>query len=235
MRNFIFFHIGSDIAQPNMLSQSILQSNRNANIIQCSDYSTPVVNGVSKVFRINGNPNQIMSFRLKAFSKLGIEAPAIYLDTDMLVTKELDPIELLNRNEVLLCRRTFNRNSIFNPHQRGINFEEYSNLTLDSIYPFLACATVTASWKFWDQLLKILEKKDEKFLYWYGDQEAMRDWYIQYKKTKVGYLTEAEFGCLPEFPELLEDAKVLHFKGPSRKDLMPKFFNDLAKKKEILQ
>jgi hypothetical protein len=225
MKNFIFFHVGTETAQPEMLCKSILRTNKKANIIQCSDYSSPEVSGVSKIFRLSGNPDQLMSFRLKAFSQLRFELPAIYLDTDMLVTKEFDPTELLNGNEVLLCRRTFNRNAIFNPVQRGLNFEEYSNLTLDSIYPFLACATITTCWKFWHQLLELLEKKDSKFLEWYGDQEVMRDWHILNTKRKVGYLPESEFGCLPEFPEFANDAKVLHFKGPSRKQLMSQFFD----------
>jgi hypothetical protein len=227
MKNFVFFHIGADTEQPFMLTQSILKSNKGAKIIQCSDYSTPPVEGVSEVFRFNGNTNQIMSFRLKAFSEIRLESPAIYLDTDMLVTKQFDPRKLLQEKEVMLCRRTFNRDGIFNPNQRGLSFYEYSNSKLDSIYPFLACATITRNWNFWHELLELLKQKDKKFLEWYGDQEAMREWHISNKDKKVGYLSESVFGCLPEFSELIKNAKVLHFKGPNRKELMPKFFTEL--------
>jgi hypothetical protein len=129
----------------------------------------------------------------------------------------------------MLCRRAFNRDGIFNPNQRGISFSEYSNSKLDSIYPLLACSTITRNWKFWRELLELLELKDNKFLKWYGDQEAMREWHILNKNRKVGYLSESVFGCLPEFPELAKNAKILHFKGPNRKALMANFFNELDK------
>jgi hypothetical protein len=227
MTSFVFFHVGTDTSQPRMLTESILRRNKDANVIQCSDHLTAVVDGVSKIYRLNGNLNHLMSFRLKAFSEIKLEDPAIYLDTDMLVTKKIDPAKLLKKNEVMLCRRAFNRNAIFNPIQRGLNFEEYSNSSLDSVYPFLACTTVTKNWKFWSRLLEILELKEEKFLRWYGDQEAMRDWHSQNKTTKVGYLSESEFGCLPEFHDLIDKARILHFKGPKRKELMAEFFKSI--------
>jgi hypothetical protein len=44
------------------------------------------------------------------------------------------------------------------------------------VYPYLACATVSNTSEFWNQLVEVLSKLETKFKQWYGDQEAMKIW-----------------------------------------------------------
>jgi hypothetical protein len=57
----------------------------------------------------------------------------------------------------------------------------------------------------------------EKFHIWYGDQEALKICALGEKPEKIGFVSEAEFGCLPEFFEDVNtsgiDVKLIHYKG----------------------
>ncbi len=209
-----------------MLVQSIRKSNVSAEIIQCSDFSAPAIEGVSRLERFEGRPDRLMTFRLDAFAKLGLESPAIYLDTDMLVQRPLDPARLLAGREVLLCRRDFDTASLHSGSQRGVEFPEHRGRPLGEVYPYLACATITRDARFWSELVGIIESLDERFHRWYGDQEAMRLWSEKiHSETSIGLLPEMEFGCLPErSAELNSRASILHFKGAKRKPLMKEFY-----------
>ena len=66
----------------------------------------------------------------------------------------------------------------------------------------------------WCEMLKIYDKLDPKFKKWYGDQEVLREYG---KKYAPPVMAESVIGCLPEHKH--DGAKILHFKGPSRKQL----------------
>jgi hypothetical protein len=231
MSTFVFFHVGADTSKPKMLVNSIRITNPNSKIIQCSDEITEKIDEVTEIFRTEGDIKNLMIFRLEAFSKLGLTEPAIYLDTDMLVIKPVNPEKILEERKVILCERTFNKNCVFNVNQRGLNFSEYSGRTLGEIYPFLACATITKKWDFWNELCQILKEMDKKFLQWYGDQEAMREWYKSNGNDSLKFLAESEYACLPEEKSYLNQAKIVHFKGGSRKELMEIFYSILCQPK----
>jgi hypothetical protein len=92
---FVFLQVGND---PNveLMVDSIKISNPYSKIIQCSDLDTNKIKGVSEVFRISSDTNNLMTFRLEAFAKLNLNEPAIYLDSDMLVLKKINIADLLN-------------------------------------------------------------------------------------------------------------------------------------------
>lgn len=212
--NFVFLHVGTD---PNvqLFVDSIRLTNPKANIIQCSDKDSPEIDGVSEVFRMNSNPSNLMTFRLECFSKLGLQDPAIYMDSDMLVLKII-PENILNGFQVICCKRTFGCNDVINTSFRGMDLKEYSNKTFGEIYPILACFTITKDFKFWSECFNELLKLDQKFHWWYGDQEAMRN-IANSAKFKIDYLPESEIACLPEYAVENIPPLCLHFKGQNRK------------------
>ncbi len=226
---FVFFHAGADSEVPSMLVDSIRRSNVTATVIQCSDLTSPVVSGVTRVERFDGNPANLMTYRLSAFSRLALNTPAIYLDTDMLVQRTVDPAVLLGDRDVLLCRRDFDRDLFHSGSQRGVHFPEHRGKPLGEVYPYLACATITRDSSFWSELLLVIGSLDERFHRWYGDQEAMRRWVETSDLLNVGFLPETDFACLPDRShDLSKAAHILHFKGGQRKALMKRDYQNLV-------
>ena len=214
--NFVFLHVGED-TRPNLLVKSIRKYFQNSYIYQCTDLTSKEIDGVDKVFRYDGDIKNLMTFRLEVFSLLNIQEKAIYLDTDMLVINKFD-IDI-NHCDVILCKRSFDLDNLFNASFLGMDLSEYQNMTLGDVYPFLACFTVTKSSDFWKDALNILKSLDKKFHYWYGDQEALK--IIKAKNIlNIDTVQESIFACLPEKIDELNLPNIIHFKGAARKNFM---------------
>ena len=210
-----------------MLVHSIVRTNPDAEIIQCTDAETAAIPGTSRVVRTEGNPANLMTYRIAAFAALQLRYPALYLDTDMLVLDSIDPTALLGTKEVLFCRRDFDCDSLHSGSQRGVEFPEHRGRPLGVVYPYVACATISKSFEFWTSLRSIIESLDERFHRWYGDQEAMRIWVENDSHDRHGFLPESDFACLPERQDHLQAATILHFKGHLRKPMMSRFYKVL--------
>jgi hypothetical protein len=207
---FVFFHVGKDVSQPMRLIESILKTNPGSDIVMCADILTPVLQGITQRVNVAGDRDKLMQFRLDAFASVKLERPAIYLDTDMVVREKINPSALLGSSDITVCRRAFQRNALFNTKLRGLDFSEYSGRTLDQVYPYLACATVTRTYKPWFEMAMALRRMDPKFSIWYGDQEALK----AYASTKnFGMLSESEYACLPEKVDVRFPPKIIHYKG----------------------
>lgn len=215
---FVFFHVGNDIYQPQKLVSSIRASNPGAKIIMCTDTETPHLLGIDRRHEAPADRSRLMISRLAGFATLGLEEPAIYLDTDMLVNSEIDPVAILGDKDAVFCRREFDREAMINTEINGINISEYAGKTLDQAYPFIACTTVTRDAKPWVSMLELLSFLDKKFHIWYGDQEAIK-LYASVNPERVAGMGEAVYGCLPERIDPAQPPKIVHFKGPSRKKM----------------
>ena len=218
--DFVFFHIG-DTFHPTLLTKSIKKFNPDSKIFYITDKKNKNIEGVTNTIRIDCNSDDLMTSRLLGFSELKLNTPAIYIDSDVLITKNI-PNELFNQNEVYLCKRSFMIDSIINTSFKNMDLSEYKNKTLGEVYPFIACFTYATNYKFWEECYNILINLNKKFHYWYGDQEALRIINDQ-KKFNIGYLNENLICSTPEM--LNETSKVysIHFKGPNRKKLMSTF------------
>ena len=212
--NFVFLHVGDDISYPQKMVKSLLRHNPNANVIMCTDKNTPDVMGVTERREFELNRDEMMTSRLKAFSELRLGEPALYIDTDMLFVDQVNVRELLGDNEIVMCRREFAKDGIFNVEQRGMRFDEHKDKTIDEVYPYIGCATATRDGDVWKRLYGMLDGMDKKYRRWYGDQEALREYA---KANKIGEMPESVIGCLPEYKE--HQAKIVHYKGPDRKPL----------------
>jgi len=217
--SFVFFHVGEDTSIPQMLVDSIRWSNPGATVVQCSDELTPTVAGVDRKSVTDCDPTRLMTSRLHAFASAGVEHTAVYLDTDMLIMKPLDFPSILGNSAVAVTRRSFRRRFKFKTEQRGLNFFEYANKTIDEVYPYIACFTVAKDPAVWKTMLDILLRKDEKFHRWYGDQEAIKE-YVRKYHSACTIVPESIYGCTPDQPAYLPEASVIHFKGLSAKPLM---------------
>jgi len=211
--NFVFFHVGDDTSYPQKLVKSLLRYNPNANVIMCTDKDTPDVMGITDRREFAVDRENLMFSRMRAFSQLRFAEPALYIDTDMIFVDRVVVGDILGDAEVVMCRREFQRDAIFNIEQRGMRFDEYEGKTLDEVYPFVGCVTATKNGAPWEIMLEMYDKLDPKFKKWYGDQEVLK----LYAESEADTMPESVYGCLPEHKH--DGAKIIHYKGPSRKQL----------------
>jgi hypothetical protein len=59
---------------------------------------------------------------------------------------------------------------------------------------------------------------DQNLRSWYGDQEALKIYSHMLYTHLVGEMEESEYACLPERVTGGHVPKILHFKGPARKE-----------------
>jgi hypothetical protein len=224
---FVFFHVGDDITIPSMLAKSIRWSNPDSVIVFCTDKKTPNIAGVSRRVEIDGDRSKLMTYRLEAFAKCGVAGAAIYLDTDMLVLRQIHPRAILGNQKIAMCQRNFSRDAGFNGNFRNLDFREYHGRPLGEVYPYVACCTITKTPAIWADLEAILRTLNPKFHLWYGDQEALRI-YAERQPQSIVPLPERIYGCLPEANEHVSTAAILHFKGPARKPFMKAYHERMA-------
>jgi hypothetical protein len=186
-----------------------------------------MIGGVTRRLEFDGNPNEIMTFRLKSFANSGISGPAIYLDTDMLCQRSFDPVKVLEGKDLYVCERSFGKNLLFNGSFRGMNYLEYDQIPLGQVYPYLACATITKSSEIWVELADECKGLSEKFRIWYGDQEALKIIVERKSNEQLGFMPEHTYACLPEYMNYVTQAAFLHFKGAARKGLMLDFYKKI--------
>jgi hypothetical protein len=218
--DFVFFHVG-DTFYPTLLTKSIKKFNPDSKIFYITDKKNKNIEGVTNTIRIDCNTEDLMTSRLLGFSELRLNSPAIYIDSDVLISKNI-PNELFNKNQIYLCKRSFMIDSIINISFKNMDLSEYKNKTLGEVYPFIACFTYASNYKFWEECYNILINLNKKFHYWYGDQEALRIVDSQ-KKFNTGYLNENLICSTPEMLSKPSEVYSIHFKGPNRKKLMPIF------------
>jgi hypothetical protein len=211
--NFVFFHVGDDISYPQKMVKSLLRYNPNANVIMCTDKDTPDVMGITERREFAVDRENLMYSRMESFARLNFAEPALYIDTDMIFVDRVVVGDILGDSEIVMCRREFQREVIFNTEQRGIRFDEYEGKTIDEVYPFVGCVTATNHGAPWQIMLDMYDKLDPKFKKWYGDQEVLK----LYAESEADMMPESVYGCLPEHKH--DGAKIIHYKGPSRKQL----------------
>lgn len=219
MSTFVFFHVGDDIAMPQAMVASLRAHNPGAEIIQVTDDTTPVLDGVTWSVVTEGDRAHLMEWRTRGFAELGLPDTAMYLDTDMIVHKPIHPDDLLGDAHIAVCRRHFGRAGIFNPSQRGQDYSEYAGKTMDEVYPYLGCCTITASSAAWEELTDLYAELPPKYHVWYGDQEVLREYVQSLPATWVEYLPESHYACLPEYLPQFPHPAIVHYKG-KRKALL---------------
>jgi len=218
MSRFVFFHVGADISFPNKMVASLRAVMPDAEVIMCTDDTTPSVEGVNEYRYSKGDPSRIMYWRTRAFAEARLTQPAMYIDTDMLFMLPVNPAAILGEREIVLCRRSFDREMGFNGDQRGGIFKKYHNIPLGTLYPYLGCATVTKNYHAWKGMAILMGMMDEALKSWYGDQEALKVYsHILYPEL-VGEMEEKEYACLPDRLVDGDIPRILHYKGGARKE-----------------
>lgn len=208
---FVFFHVGDDTTQPVRLVDSIQKTNPGARIIMCTDEASPVIEGTERrEFSIDRE--RLMVERWRVWSELGLEQPAVYLDTDMVVRGVINVPALLADRNYVFCNRSFDRMVPFNGSQRGLDFSEHHDRPLGVVYPVLACFTITRSAEQWRSMHELCAALPDKYQRWYGDQEVLRELIGTLKVKEFNLVEESQYACLPEHLDK-HSPFIVHYKG----------------------
>lgn len=231
--NFVFFYTNPDglfdYRLPTLLTKSIKHHFKNSCIFQISDTNTPKINGVDKLVINKNISKNLMLSRAESYRDLALTETAVYLDTDMFVTKNFNIEKIIKEDEVVFLRRSFMKDWKFNTKQHGLDLKEYNNSTLDEVYPYIGCFFITKSFNFWDSFVKIYHKIDNKFNNWYGDQEVLRK-IAEGRLIDFSEVDESKFACPPQHWNDKYNPLIIHLKGKSNKE---KFINEAIKNKMI--
>jgi hypothetical protein len=223
--NFVFYHIGSDAHLPGMLVQSILKTNPDSDITQVSDCNTKPIAGVTQFVQFDSKKitfDDLCKKRCEFYSQLKTQGPTVYIDTDMLVIKKLDPKDIFRNSNIVLCKRFWDGTI----HSTDINDNLYTfrNKNLSEIWPYLGCFVACRDNSFWNSLHKIIQTLPKEKDDWFADQHALK---IFADSNNFSYVSEQQYGCLPdEEHNNFDNASILHFKG-SRKKIMEQYYHNI--------
>ena len=236
IKNFVFFYVNKTASRSdfviheheekniNYFIDSIKKNHPESKILQCTDLNSPKITGVDEVFRFNINQNKIMEGRIFAYSKLNLNEPSLYLDTDMLIIKKIPFNLFIDKAEVILLNRSFNKESLIPEVFRGQTYKEHNNGTLSQIYPYIGCFVIANNKNFWPTCYEIYKTLEDNYKFWFGDQKVLK-MVVNYKKFKFAFLQESEFACPPYFIDEKKAPFVIHFKGKGTKNLIKKYYN----------
>jgi hypothetical protein len=208
---FVFFHIGEDTTQPARLIDSIEKTNPGARIIMLTDTVTPALQGAERR-EFDVACGSLMTERLRAYTELGLQEPAIYLDTDMVVRGFVNLPAILGDKKYAFCNRSFDRMIPFNGQQRGLDFSEHHDRPMGLVYPYLACFIAARTGADLSPLYDRCRALDVKYQQWYGDQEALREFVNTLKVSEFNLIDEAVIACLPEYIGN-SSPLIVHYKG----------------------
>ena len=215
-----FFHIGPETVYPTVLVRSIRANNPHARLVQCTDAAGPAVAGVDDVVRFDGDAARPMRFRLECFARLPTSVPTLFLDTDMICVRRLDPEAALEGREAAVCLREYNKDMVLQVDAMDVGLDEYAGRVIGEIYPYVGCAVATNGPRFWNACLDNMRSLPPKFWNWFGDQEAIRN-VIDRDGFKVAFLPESIYACLGDVEtDPSTNPRIFHFKGPGRKQSM---------------
>ena len=218
MKQFVFFHVGEDISIPSKMVASLKSVMPDAHVTMCTDDSTPKVPGVDERKITKGNKNQLMYWRARAFFAAKMTVPAMYIDTDMIFKLPVDPEMILGDREIMLCRRSFDRDAEFNGNQFEGAFKKYQGIPMGTLYPYVGCAVIAKDWHQWKCISILMGLLDANLMSWYGDQEALKIYSHMLLEESLGEINENEFACLPGREMAGVTPRIFHYKGPLRKE-----------------
>ncbi|MDA9164941.1 hypothetical protein N9O66_03175 [Alphaproteobacteria bacterium] len=221
MIDFYFFHIGDEIDLPKMLVNSILKTNKNSRVFQLTDKITKKIDNTYDCYRFNGDKNSIMKFRMEAYSKTFLNNGrfSIFLDTDMLVLKEINLNKLFGKSDLILCKRELNANLLVNIDFNNMNMKEYEGKTMIEAWPYLGCFIGVKDSKTLIEMNQMYDNLENKYKLWYGDQIILKKYALE-NPRKTSFIGENEYACVPVNNKISKQANIIHFKGKKLKPYM---------------
>lgn len=187
-----FLHVGQDTAQAAMMVQSAKAFGHDC--YQLTDADSPHVEG-AQCIRFNRGDEGIMYFRAKCYA--AFNEPGIYLDTDMLIRRDLSPLMALDF-DVALTKRTHEIIS-----SNGVD--------VGALMPYNGGFVAMKDKTFWPEVADRMDGYDPEHQKWYGDQMALVE---AAKGRNIIELPTKLYNRIVKKVDLdVSGAWVLHFKG----------------------
>lgn len=227
--DFTFFHVGDDLTLPKMLCESIKATNPNSNIIQLTDKRTPILSElVTKFLRIDGNKDNLMFLRSKAYQAYKIENPTLFVDTDMLVIKEINVNQIFENKKYIFLERYYDGQ--INPeYLKHHKLEQYNGKTWKEFCPYLGCFIGAKDQKLLKEIHKNYNNLDHHYRKWNGDQMALIE---TFKNSNEINLVSEKFYANPLKDDVeFNNIFILHFKG-ALKNQMKIYFDKMFNNKK---
>lgn len=221
MIDFYFFQIGDEAELAKMMISSIRQTNKSSRIYQLTDKKTKKIKTTDGCYRFDGNTNTIMKFRMEAYSKTILNKGrfSIFLDTDMLVLKEIKLNNLFEKSDLVLCKRELNATQLVNINFNDMNMEEYKGKMMFEAWPYLGCFIGVNNSENLIKMNQMYNELEQKYKLWYGDQIVLKKFALE-NPTKTSFVNETEYAYLPLNNRISKQAKIIHFKGKKLKSYM---------------
>ena len=221
MKNIAFVSIGDESHNcADLLVKSIKKNNSDCQIIQVSTKKDKDVIGVDEKLIFDFKSATFMFNRLESqIAVLEKFGPTIFLDTDMLVNKDLSAIfdRLLNNDIVFTQRKN---NFYINDTFQNIKFPEFTNKTVNEVMPFNGGFLGVSNIAVQKKLLQIYLELPSKFHYWYGDQVALKKIYDT-KEFKISLLDSNYNYNVKDISNYDKKICIYHFKGRFKKLMNP--------------
>ncbi len=187
-----FLHVGQDTAQAAMMVRSAKAFGHDC--YQLTDADSPHVEG-AQCIRFNRGDEGIMYFRAKCYA--AFNEPGIYLDTDILIRRDLSPLMALDF-DVALTKRT---HEVITPN--GVD--------VGSLMPYNGGFIGVKDKTFWPEVVDRMAGYDPDSQKWYGDQVALVE---AAKGRNIIELPTKLYNRIVKKVNLdVSGAWVLHFKG----------------------
>ena len=221
MKNIAFVSIGDESHNcADLLVKSIKKTNSNCRIIQISNKEDRNISDIDEKIIFDFKSATFMFNRLESqIAVLEKFGPTIFLDTDMLVNKDLSAIfdRLLNNDIVFTQRKN---NFYINDTFQNIKFPEFTNKTVNEVMPFNGGFLGVSNIAVQKKLLQIYLELPSKFHYWYGDQVALKKIYDT-KEFKISLLDSNYNYNVKDISNYDKKICVYHFKGRFKKLINP--------------
>ena len=207
----IFFHVGPNISLPTLMVGSARRFTDE--VVMLTDKRAPEVPGCSEIHRYDGNLAELMMFRMEAYA--AYNQPGVYVDTDMIIQRDLSPIMALDFDMAVTHRIG---RDIPGPSDDPVNITEtmpYNGGMIfykhPGIFPVMA---------------NLMRQLDPEMRNWWGDQIILAE---SVKHVRTMMLPD-DFYNLTYGPDRdLSAAWVVHFKG-GRKKHMASYFDSRKEK-----
>ena len=196
------------------------KTNSDCRIIQISNKEDRNISDIDEKIIFDFKSATFMFNRLESqIAVLEKFGPTIFLDTDMLVNKDLSAIfdRLLNNDIVFTQRKN---NFYLNDTFQNIKFPEFTNKTANEVMPFNGGFLGVSNIAVQKKLLQIYSELPSKFHYWYGDQVALKKLYDA-KEFKISLLDSNYNYNVKDISNYDKNICIYHFKGRFKKLINP--------------
>ena len=227
MKNIAFVSIGDESHNcADLLVKSIKKNNSDCQIIQVSTKKDKDVIGVDEKLIFDFKLATFMFNRLESqivvLEKYG---PTLFLDSDMLVNKDLNEVfNLLEKKDLIITERInkfyINNTFFIKEHGISVKYPEFTNKAINEVMPYNGGFIAASNISVLKKLLQIYSELPSKFHFWFGDQVALKKIYDA-KEFKISVLGSNYNHNVKDISNYDKNICVYHFKGGFKKLINP--------------